>query len=812
MTNINSIFIVLFSLLLSNFIVAQTPFVTTWKTDNIGTSEDNQITIPTIGSGYNYDITWGDGNTNTGVTGTITHTYASAGTYTVSVNGNFPRIYFNHTGDNEKILTVEQWGDIQWTVMENAFTGCSKLTVTASDVPNLTMVTNMTGMFENASSFNQSIDSWDVSNVTTMSRLFSNASSFNQPLGSWDVSEVTNMASMFRRATSFNQPINSWDVGNVSNMLQMFQFANSFNQTLDSWNVVEVFLMQEMFNGAVSFNQPLDNWQVGNVINMQEMFYQASSFNGAIGLWNVQNVTTMKWMFLDAKSFNQPINNWNVSEVRDMIAMFFGASAFNQPLNSWNAKNVTNMNSMFRDANAFDQPLNSWDVSSVTSMRNMFDQTTLSTENYETTLSGWSQLPMLQTSVNLGAQSLTYCQGDTARQKLLIEFNWVIEGDKQGCPPEDINLSTSSITENEEVGTVVGEFTTIDANDSGLTYVYSLVMGDGTNDTGNLFFEVSENKLITSTSIDFESEAHYFIYVRATNEFNDFFEKTFSISVVDVDEEPNFSDQILTINENSQPETEIGTVIGLDPEGNSLSYAIVSGNDLNGIKIDAPSGKLTVLDNSVIDFESNPTFILSVEASDGELNSLADITINLLDINETPILQDQSFTVPWNSKPGTIVGALNVTDPENDDLGYEILSGNTENSFSITGEGEIVVLKAETINSKLVSSFDLLVEVSDGELSSSTDISVNVDVVAGLKSISNQEIVIHPNPVSSFLNIDYRNLHVDNLSIEVVDLTGHVLVVENAKTKVDVSNLRTGTYILRIKNGKGLGITKFVKE
>jgi surface protein len=48
-----------------------------------------------------------------------------------------------------------------------------------------------------ASSFNQPIGSWNVSNVTDMSSMFANASAFNQPIGSWNVSNVTNMASMF---------------------------------------------------------------------------------------------------------------------------------------------------------------------------------------------------------------------------------------------------------------------------------------------------------------------------------------------------------------------------------------------------------------------------------------------------------------------------------------------------------------------------------------------------------------------------------------------------------------------------------------
>jgi len=68
------------------------------------------ITIPTVGAGYNYTVDWGDGNTDTGVTGDIIHTYAVPGTYTVRISGAFPRIYFLNRFDKDKILSVEQWG------------------------------------------------------------------------------------------------------------------------------------------------------------------------------------------------------------------------------------------------------------------------------------------------------------------------------------------------------------------------------------------------------------------------------------------------------------------------------------------------------------------------------------------------------------------------------------------------------------------------------------------------------------------------------------------------------------------------------
>ena len=47
------------------------------------------------------------------------------------------------------------------------------------------------------------------------------------------MSNVTNMWYMFLNATSFNQPLNKWNVSNdVTYMRRMFDGADSFNQPL----------------------------------------------------------------------------------------------------------------------------------------------------------------------------------------------------------------------------------------------------------------------------------------------------------------------------------------------------------------------------------------------------------------------------------------------------------------------------------------------------------------------------------------------------------------------------------------------------
>merc|ERR1719331_3253778 len=49
------------------------------------------------------------------------------------------------------------------------------------------------------------------------------------PIGEWDVSLVTDMSGLFRDAKSFKADISKWDVSSVTSMKRMFYGATSFN-------------------------------------------------------------------------------------------------------------------------------------------------------------------------------------------------------------------------------------------------------------------------------------------------------------------------------------------------------------------------------------------------------------------------------------------------------------------------------------------------------------------------------------------------------------------------------------------------------
>ncbi|MFM2225954.1 MAG: hypothetical protein RJA07_2156 [Bacteroidota bacterium] len=359
------------------------PFVTTWNTNNAGTSNSTSITIPTTGTGYSYDIDWNNDGTydQFGATGSVTHDFLVVGTYTIAIRGSFPRIYFNNGGDKLKLLSITAWGNIAWTSMNSAFCGCSNLTIPATDAPNFTAVTDMSSMFKGCTSFNQPLSSsFNTSAVTNMFLMFSGCTAYNQALpSSFNTSAVTNMNAMFYGCTAFNQALpSSFNTSAVTNMNGMFSGCTAFNQALpSSFNTSAVTNMGTMFYGCTAYNQALpSSFNTSAVTDMSFMFGNCRSFNQALpSSFNTSAVTNMSGMFNYCTAFNQALpSSFNTSAVTNMSGMFTSCAAYNQALPiSFNTSAVTNMGQMFYGCTTYNQALPiSFSTSAVTNMSAMF--------------------------------------------------------------------------------------------------------------------------------------------------------------------------------------------------------------------------------------------------------------------------------------------------------------------------------------------------------------------------------------------------------------------------------------------------------
>ena len=98
--------------------------------------------------------------------------------------------------------------------------------------------------------------------------------------------------------------------------------------------------------------------------------------------------------------------------------------------------------------------------------------------------------------------------------------------------PTTIELSATSIAENQPANSVVGMFSSVDA--SGNTHTYQLVSGEGSTD--NARFNIAGNQLRTSESFNYEAKSSYLIRVRSTDQDGLSTERSFTIAVDDLAE------------------------------------------------------------------------------------------------------------------------------------------------------------------------------------------------------------------------------------------------------------------------------------
>ncbi len=163
---------------------------------------------------------------------------------------------------------------------------------------------------------------------------------------------------------------------------------------------------------------------------------------------------------------------------------------------------------------------------------------------------------------------------------------------------------------------------------------------------------------------------------------------TVTIHLTDRNEAPVINDQSFWVDENAANGTSVGTVAASDPDaGDHLTYSITAGNTGGAFALDGDTGEITVANPAALDYETNPTFTLTVEVTDsgtpGQTVS-ATVTIHLTDRNEAPVINDQSFWVDENAANGTSVGTVAASDPDaGDSLTYSITAGNTDGAFAL---------------------------------------------------------------------------------------------------------------------------------
>ena len=160
---------------------------------------------------------------------------------------------------------------------------------------------------------------------------------------------------------------------------------------------------------------------------------------------------------------------------------------------------------------------------------------------------------------------------------------------------------------------------------------------------------------------------------------------------------PGYAFDLAENADGSTDRVSLGTVAATDPEGATLAYRLVGGNESGSFQIDAATGELFYA-GAGEDFESGTTrFTLTVQASDGSETTDTTVTVNVTDVEETvdPPATDGDETTPQTvSEPdgedfsadtstsgkvavgGTAEGNIETTD-DRDWFAVELVAGRT---------------------------------------------------------------------------------------------------------------------------------------
>jgi len=252
----------------------------------------------------------------------------------------------------------------------------------------------------------------------------------------------------------------------------------------------------------------------------------------------------------------------------------------------------------------------------------------------------------------------------------------------------------------------------------------------GLTGTDATFFEIVGNalRLKSGTVLNHETKASYTVIINvddaAVGTAPDH-SATYTLTVENVNEPPQLpAAAILPVFENSFANTLVGKITGNDPDaGDSLTYTISGGNTAGAFEINPSTGVIRVLNPAALDFETQPVFTLTVEATDHQgLKTTTAVIVNVANLNEVPTLGSTAGTISESAANGTLAGQVIGSDPDaNDTLMYSIIGGNSGDLFQINPTtGEITVANPAGLDFETQPTITLTIEVRDADGLTST--------------------------------------------------------------------------------------------
>ena len=286
--------------------------------------------------------------------------------------------------------------------------------------------------------------------------------------------------------------------------------------------------------------------------------------------------------------------------------------------------------------------------------------------------------------------------------------------------------ATRSVSASASAGTSIGQPVTATDADSGDTLTYTL---EGTH-AASFDIRPTTGQLITRAGVTLTTGTTYEITVVASDGTDSArVAVTITATAAPPNNPPAFSDGSSTtrsVSASAPAGTRVGQpVTATDADsGDTLTYSL-EGTDAASFDINTSNGQ--ILTRSGVTLTVGTTYEVTVAASDGTASTSITVTISVV-LNNRPTFSSTSATrsVDENSPAGTDIGLpVSATDANAGDTLTYRLSGADAASFNIvSGTGQLRTNAA--LDYETDSRYSAMVTVSDGELTNSISVTINV--------------------------------------------------------------------------------------
>ena len=245
----------------------------------------------------------------------------------------------------------------------------------------------------------------------------------------------------------------------------------------------------------------------------------------------------------------------------------------------------------------------------------------------------WDQGQSISTAADGSIYITGVTLGDLDEQTNSGGFDIFISKYSLNSVTTDVLMTSTNVDENVSAGSVVATLSSTD-EDAGDTHTYSLVNGTGSSDNGS--FEIVGDQLKIKESPDFETQSSYSIRVETKDSGGLIFEKAFTLSVTDLNEDP--TDLLVSassFNENVSAGSVVSTLSSTDEDaGDTHTYSLVNGTGSsdNG-SFEIVGDQLKIKESP--DFETKSSYSIRVETKDsGDLTFEKSFNLSVNDLDE----------------------------------------------------------------------------------------------------------------------------------------------------------------------------------